>query len=156
MLTCGLESTRAQCCVACWVFGSGSLMSGLGMWTLRSKLESGGIPGKPSEALSFNTYHWLFVTVGFSCAGGEVHIFRNRQLFWRTQNFKTYHANIGSKSLVTSVRGSEDTQVFWTQSCKTLAFRFDFALEIAQEHLKILVSWSHTSPCQAESVQNLI
>lgn len=43
---------------------------------------------------------------------------------------------LAPKVIVTFVIGSEDTQVFWTQSCKALAFRFDFALETAQEHFK--------------------
>lgn len=57
-----------------------------------------------------------------------------------------HHANIGSKVVVTFVIGSEDTQVFWTQSCKALAFRFDFALETAQERFKNpVVSTSYQS-----------
>lgn len=46
MWTCGSESTLAQCYVACWACGSGSLMSGLGMWTLQTNSNLEESPGK--------------------------------------------------------------------------------------------------------------
>lgn len=82
MLTCGSESTRAPCCVVCWACGSGSLMSGLGMWTLRTNWSLEESPGKSEqspllvEPLSFAH----FVMVSFLCAGFSGLHLRNKYL----------------------------------------------------------------------------
>lgn len=50
MLTWGSEFTQAQCYVAFWDYGSGSLMSGLGMWTLQTNLNLEESRGKPKQS----------------------------------------------------------------------------------------------------------
>lgn len=65
MLTCGSESTPARCCVACWAFGSGSLTSGLGMWTSRTNSNPEESLGKPERSpLLPDPRHVLTVRVG--------------------------------------------------------------------------------------------
>lgn len=63
-LTCALESTQAPCCVACWAFGSGSLMSGLGTWTLRTNLNLEASPGKPEQSPLLLSLRLVNITVG--------------------------------------------------------------------------------------------
>lgn len=63
-LTCALESTRAPCCVACWAFGSGSLMSGLGTWTLRTNLSLEASRGKPEQRPLLLSLRLVKITIG--------------------------------------------------------------------------------------------
>lgn len=45
-LTCGLEYILDQCCVGYWAYGSGSLMSGHGMWILQTNSSQAEFLGK--------------------------------------------------------------------------------------------------------------
>lgn len=68
-LTCESESTPAQCCVVCWAFGSGSLTSGLGTWTLRINLNLEESLGKPEQSpLLPDPCHLFTVRAGLLCA----------------------------------------------------------------------------------------